>query len=92
MRPLAGFCGLFADCKHESIDQDVVSGWVNKLARNAVACSAGREPRTVNKGKGFDDPIDSGLAALTCVAFAVGESHLFGDGTDGAIVGPGVLS
>ena len=45
----------------------------------------------MHKGKGFDDPIDSGIAALTCVAYAIGRYHIFGDGSDGTIFGPGSL-
>jgi hypothetical protein len=46
----------------------------------------------VGKGKRFDDVIDSGAAFLTAVAFALGEAHVWGDGDDGAIVGPGRLA
>jgi hypothetical protein len=46
----------------------------------------------VSKGKGFDDPIESGIALLTSVAFLVDLFHVWGDGSDGTVVGPGQFS
>lgn len=50
-----------------------------------------RNAEHVRKGKGFDDPVESGLAFLTAMTFVGGMSHAWGDGTDGTIVGPGPL-
>jgi len=87
--PLEGFSEVL--CGNGGIDASIVYGWTNALAENAVACSPGRKSGEVHKGKGFDDPIDSGIAALTSVAYAIDRYHIFGDGTDGTIVGPGKL-
>lgn len=86
-RPLAGFAGVL--CPDDGLDSSVVASWIDTLVDNAVACSPGKTAGEVDKGKGFDDPIDSGIAALTCVAHALGRYHIFGDGSDGTIVGPG---
>ena len=86
-RPLLGFSRMLE--RSNSVDAAVVAHWIDALTRNAVACAQSEDHALVHKGKGFDDPIDSGIAALTCVAYALGHHHLFGDGTDGAIVGPG---
>jgi hypothetical protein len=50
-----------------------------------------RNSGTARKGKEFDDPIESGLAFLTAFSFVGGFSHTWGDGSDGTIVGPGLL-
>lgn len=88
-RPLNGFSRMFE--RGGGIEATVVAAWIDELARNAVSYARSKDPGFVLKGKGFDDPIDTGIAALTCVAYALGDHHLFGDGTDGAIVGPGKL-
>ncbi len=88
-RPLLGFSRMLVGCGR--IDSSIVTSWISQLAGHAVTCSRHKETALVHKGKGFDDPIDSGIAALTCVAYALGHHHLFGDGTDGAIIGPGLL-
>jgi len=88
-RPLGGFTDVL--CGEGGIDAKAVNHWVSTLADNAVNCSPGKNPGEVNKGKGFDDPIDSGIAALTSVAYAIDRFHMFGDGTDGCIVSPGIL-
>ena len=88
-RPLLGFSRLLEPS--DSIEAATVTNWIDALARNAVTCARSKDHASVHKGKGFDDPIDSGIAALTCVAYGLGHHHLFGDGTDGAIVGPGRL-
>jgi len=88
-RPLLGFCELLS--QQGVLEPDLVREWMTTIAQNAVDCSPGRELGLVHKGKGFDDPIDSGIAALTCVAYSLGLFHIFGDGTDGTIIGPGKL-
>jgi predicted RNase H-like nuclease len=88
-RPLLGFARMLK--RSDSVDSAVVASWIDALTHNAVACAQTEDHGSVHKGKGFDDPIDSGIAALTCVAYTLGHHHLFGDGTDGAIIGPGRL-
>ena len=66
--------------------------WSDQIADYACKIAADkRNGGIVRKGKGFDDPIESGLAFLTAVIFVGGLSHTWGDGTDGTIVGPGLL-
>jgi len=60
------------------------------VARHACTISASRrQPGQVDKGKGYDDPIESGIAFLTALMFIRGEHHVWGDGSGGTIVGPG---
>lgn len=84
-RPLLGFLGTM---NSELAERAVI--WGKTLAQTACDVSMNKKTNRVQKGKGFDDPIDSGIALLTCVAFSTGQSHHWGDGTDGVIVGPGV--
>jgi hypothetical protein len=66
--------------------------WCEQVAEYACAIAADtRNSGAVRKDKGFDDPIESGLAFLTAVSFVAGFSHTWGDGSDGTIVGPGLL-
>jgi predicted nuclease with RNAse H fold len=88
-RPFLGFSRILEGC--DRIDSSIVASWIDELADHAVACSRHEGSDLVHKGKGFDDAIDSGIAALTCVAYALGQHHLFGNGTDGVIIGPGQL-
>ena len=87
LRPLLGFVKCF-----ESGVGMPLRHWSEQIADYACAIAADkRNGGTVRKGKGFDDPIESGLAFLTAVTFVGGLSHTWGDGTDGTIVGPGLL-
>ena len=61
-----------------------------QIARHAGMISTSRRrPSHVDKGKGYDDPIESGIAFFTALLFIQGEHHVWGDGSDGTIVGPG---
>jgi hypothetical protein len=86
-RPLLGFVPVL-ECG--GVPRAVVAQWVSTLSDYACTV-AGRDDGSVRKSKGFDDPIDSGIAFLTAAAFALGQFHAWGDGSDGVIVGPGVL-
>jgi Protein of unknown function (DUF429) len=87
IRPLLGFV--------ECIEQQVrlpVRRWSEQIAE--YACRIATDEHNVEhvrKGKGFDDPIESGIAFLTAVSFVGGSFHTWGNGTDGTIVGPGSL-
>lgn len=66
--------------------------WSQQVAEYACNTAVDeRNPGSVRTGKGFDDPIESGIAFLTAVSFVGGLSHMWGDGSDGTIVGPGLL-
>ena len=69
---------------------DRANDWIEQIARHAGTISTSRgRPSQVDKGKGYDDPIESGIAFLTALMFIQGEHHVWGDGSDGTIVGPG---
>lgn len=82
--PLAGFVPVLVA---GGLAKPGVDAWTRKLVAH-VCKEATRADGEVGKGKRFDDVIDSGLAFLTAVAFATGQAHVWGDGHDGAIVGP----
>ena len=66
--------------------------WSEQVA--SYACDIAKDKKgddKVRKGKGFDDPIESGIAFFTAVSFVGRAYHAWGDGTDGTIVGPGRL-
>jgi hypothetical protein len=87
LTPLLGFVECFGS-------QVVLPfrSWCEQVAEYACAIAADtRNSGAVRKDKGFDDPIESGLAFLTAVSFVAGFSHTWGDGSDGTIVGPGLL-
>lgn len=87
LRPLLGFAQCF-----ESQLFLPLSHWSEQIADYACAIAGDKKSsETVRKGKGFDDPIESGLAFLTAVSFVGGVYHVWGDGTDGTIIGPGRL-
>lgn len=87
LRPLLGF----AECFEAQISLPL-RRWSEQIADYACAIATDkRDGGTVRKGKGFDDPIESGIAFLTAVSFVGGVYHAWGDGTDGTIVGPGQL-
>ena len=87
LRPLLGFVECFGSQVGLPLRR-----WCEQLADYACAIAADKKKGdTVRKGKGFDDPIESGLAFLTAVSFVGGLSHTWGDGSDGTIVGPGLL-
>lgn len=67
------------------------TGWVQQIATHAVSNSLDAKATKVRKGKGFDDPIDSGMAFFTSIAFAFHRFHAWGDGNDGTIVGPDAI-
>lgn len=88
MATLSGFTQLF--------DSPLVSHlpaprWAEQIADYACGVALD-DGGTVSKGKGFDDPIESGIALLTGIAFLVGNFHAWGDGSDGTVVGPGRIS
>lgn len=88
MAALSAFVRLF--------DSPLISGlpvarWAEQIADYACGVALD-DGSTVSKGKGFDDPIESGIALLTGIAFLVGNFHAWGDGSDGTVVGPGRFS
>ncbi len=83
IRPLSGFKSVL---ERQTMP---VSQWIEQIAGYACNVACDGQTGVVSKGKGFDDPIESGIACLTAIAFALGEYHVWGDGTDGTIVGPG---
>jgi hypothetical protein len=87
--PLLGFGEMVERQWHA---RPPVRRWIEQIAEHArnIALSGGGD--LVRKGKGFDDPIESGIAFFTSVAFAANRFHAWGDGSDGTIVGPGGLS
>ena len=85
--PLIGFVSVLA---RTELGEARAQAWVDTLARHACEVSR-RKDGQVAKGKRFEDVIDSGSAFLTAVAFALHDAHVWGDGTDGVIVGPGRL-
>lgn len=87
-RPLAGF---LRPLTAGGLSSEVANAWIDRIVEEAVGRASTSDGR-VRKSKAFDDPIDSGIAFLTAVACAVGEFHVWGDGSDGTIVGPGRLS
>ena len=84
--PFAGFESLFVG--HSSARLPL-RRWIESIAEYSCRIASGQGGGMVRKGKGFDDPIESGIAFLTGVSFITGEYHEWGDGTDGTIVGPG---
>jgi hypothetical protein len=85
MATLSGFIPLFDS---PLVRRLPTARWAEPIAD--FACSVARESGgTVSKGKGFDDPIESGIALLTGIAFLVGNFHAWGDGSHGTVVGPG---
>jgi hypothetical protein len=88
MATLSGFTQLFDSPLASRLP---VPRWAEQIADYACGVALD-DGGTVSKGKGFDDPIESGIALLTGIAFLVGSFHAWGDGSDGTIVGPGQLS
>jgi hypothetical protein len=87
LRPLMGF----VECFGSQIGLPL-RRWSEQTAEYACSIAADKKGGdAVRKGKGFDDPIESGMAFLTAVSFVGGLSHTWGDGSDGTIVGPGPL-
>lgn len=89
MAALSGFTHLFNSSLAHRLP---VSRWIGQIADYACDVSMQEDDGQVSKGKGFDDPIESGIALLTGVAFLVGIFHVWGDGSDGTVVGPGRFS
>lgn len=87
-RPLAGFLELLATCL---LPPGTLLRWVEQLAAAAAQDSGCVPARTGSRDKSFDDLIESGLAFLTAVAFSQDCFHVWGEGHDGAIVGPGEI-
>ena len=85
---LAGFTRLISSPLSNTFP---IKRWTEQIADHACKISSQGNDGIVRKGKGFDDPIESGIAFLTCIAFLVGVFHAWGDGSDGIIVGPGLL-
>ncbi len=67
------------------------SRWAEQIADYACGVALD-DGGTVSKKKGFDDPIESGIAQLTGIVFLGGNFHAWGDGSDGTVVGPGRFS
>jgi hypothetical protein len=88
MATLSGFTPLFDS---PLVSRLPVPRWAEQIADYACGVALD-DGGTVSKGKGFDDPIESGIALLTGIAFVVGSFHAWGDGSDGTIVGPGRFS
>ncbi len=86
LRPLSGFVRLL---ERGAVGTLPIQHWIEQIAAHARGVALHRQGDAVTKGKGFDDPIESGIAFLTGVAFALGRFHAWGDGSDGTIVGPG---
>lgn len=86
-RPLQGFVTLLAQA---GVAAATVEAWIDEIVEKCVAWSSTGDGE-VRKSKRFDDPIDSGIAFLTAVACSLDLWHAWGDGSDGAIVGPGKL-
>ena len=87
LKPLLGFVECF-ECQVRL----PLRPWCEQVANYACAVAEDRKKvGLVRKGKGFDDPIESGVAFLTAVSFVCGLFHSWGDGSDGTIVGPGLL-
>jgi hypothetical protein len=87
LRPLLGFVECFGSQVGLRLRR-----WSKQIAEYACTVAADKKKAgTVRKGKGFDDPIESGIAFLTAVSFVGGLAHTWGDGSDGTIVGPGLL-
>jgi hypothetical protein len=84
--PLSGFERLFQE---RCITRLPVRRWIENIAEYSCRIASDPSGSTVRKGKGFDDPIESGIALLTGVLFLTGVYHEWGDGTDGTILGPG---
>jgi len=83
--PLSGFERLFQE---QSSTRLPIRDWNRRIAEHA--CRIASIPGgLVRKGKGFDDPIESGVAFLTAASFVAGAYHPWGNGSDGTIVGPG---
>ena len=91
-KPLEGFRQLLSTPGAGRLESDVLDTWISTIAANACAVSRSRQDGIIAKDKGFDDPIDSGIAFLTAVAYSVGRFHVWGNGVDGTIIGPGELS
>ena len=90
LRPLQGFVHLIANSGAPRAHVYRANDWIEQIARHAGTISTSRrQPSQVDKGKGYDDPIESGIAFLTALMFIQGEHHVWGDGSDGTIVGPG---
>jgi hypothetical protein len=83
---LAGFKELFKSPLTKTLP---VQRWIEQIADHACDIGSSGNDSVVSKGKGFDDPVESGISLLTTVAFVVGDYHAWGDGSDGTIVGPG---
>jgi hypothetical protein len=87
LRPLLGF----AKCFERQLSLPL-RNWSEQIAN--YACDIAKDKKNSNvvrKGKGFDDPIESGIAFLTAVSFIGRAYHAWGNGSDGTIVGPGCL-
>jgi hypothetical protein len=88
--PLMGFQRLLGNSGAPGLLLQSAQAWVEQIAEHCCAIAAvPGNPQQVEKGKGFDDPLESGLAFFTAVCFALGELHAWGTGEDGTIVGPG---
>ncbi|NJL29828.1 MAG: hypothetical protein HC897_19025 [Thermoanaerobaculia bacterium] len=90
-RPLLGFSALFADQLPENPATAAVPRWVERIAAHATFCALDTQRNVVRQNRRFDNLVDTGIAFLTAVAFAQGCAHTWGEGEDGAIVGPGAL-
>ena len=86
--PLHGFVPVLA---RTALGSALAERWVGTLTQHACDVAVRRDG-LIGKGKRFDDVIDSGAAFLTAVAFALGQAHIWGDGSDGVIVAPGRLA
>lgn len=86
--PFAGFERLLEEPGSTRLP---LEAWIWSIVEYACRIATVQGGNIVSKGKGFDDPIESGIAFLTGVSFVTGAYHEWGDGTDGTIVGPGRL-
>lgn len=78
--PLQGFSKLLGNIEVNPIVTEIVNYCCDNSKLN---------DDVVSKGKGFDDPLESGIAFFTAVSFAADNFHVWGNGDDGTIVGPG---
>ena len=89
---LAGFLEILQRAGKPKPMLDGIANWAKQIAEHCCEiASVPADSDRIIKDKGFDDPLESGIAFLTAVCFTLDEYHVFGDGTDGAIVGPGKL-
>lgn len=90
-RPLEGFASLLDASSAADGFAKRSASWADRIAEHSCAISAKRDATMVDRGKGYDDPLESGIAFYCAVMFALEDFHAWGDGTDGVIVGPGNL-